>query len=195
MKIVEKIILATINFDVFLLQKIFQKISNIFQKATGLTCFFLAKTSILITWATMTISFVAVPNANFFLHVFLFIGSLVYLLLAWLLISSWDEKEELLATKRVMNPSAIGGFPIRIMGWFVIIPIFVFAKGKALESYQVSLGYLKISYIFVVVYLYFASCTPLPPGKSLIKKLVDSLSKLFGRMTPVLCPADTPPKS
>jgi hypothetical protein len=189
-KIIDKIILVGIHIDVFLLDKIFQRISNFFQKKTGLTCFFLAKTSVLVTWSTMVISIFAIPNINFLLRIFFTICSLIYLLIIWALISSWDEREEILAAKgNVMNPMAITGHPIRMMALSNVILVSLLMRGKGWQSYLVSSRYLKICFIFVMIYLYFASCTPLPPGKSRIRKWIEYLGNMFAKKSPVLCPA------
>jgi hypothetical protein len=191
MKIIEKIILVAIDIDVFLLEKVFQKISNFFQRTTGLTCFFLAKSAVLVTWSAMVISIFAIPNINFLLRAFFIICSFIYILIIWALVSSWDEREKILTARpNFMNPAAITFSPIRMLALFNFFLTLLFMRGEVWQPYLISSRYLKICFVFIVIYCYFASCTPLPPGKSRIRKWIESLGNMFVKKSPVLRPAE-----
>lgn len=191
MKVIKKIILIAIEIDVFLLEKIFQRISNFFQKVTGLTCFFLAKVSAIGTWSAMVVSIYSIPDINLWLRIFLMICSVFYLLIVWFLIDLWDRREKELAEKEgVRNPAAIIWFEVRVLSWLFLVLLFIATTRQRDSQWYISFLYLRISMAFVVLYAYFASCTPLPPCKSLIQKFIDLL---LGQ-TPDLCPDEMPPK-
>jgi len=180
MKIIEKIILVALGIDDILLDKIFQRISNFFQRTTGLTCFFLAKIAIVASWSAMVIWIFTLPDLHYLLRILLAICSLIYLLIVWVHLNAYDEKEDALSSRvNVMNSSVITDFPIRMLAWFFLITTSISSEGR--QPYLISSRYLRICLVFVVVYLYFASCTPLPPGKSRIRKWLESLGNMFSK--------------
>lgn len=174
--------------DAFLLEKVFQKFSNFFQKTTGKTCFFLAKIAIILSSSFMIISVVAIPDKNF-LPLLIFLA-LVYACIIWCLTNLIDSKERrIFKSGAFVNHGKLALFPLRLLSWFLLLLEIIICRGKGWEKHMTSARYLQICAAFFICWVYFSSCTPQSPGKSRIKEWVKSLGKFFSKKRLALCPA------
>jgi magnesium-transporting ATPase (P-type) len=176
--------------DAFILEKIFQRFSNLFQRMTGKNCFFLAKTFFILASTLFGLALII------FFTLYRDTGLLFSLTFAsgvWVFMgeaNALGRKENDISDnpKCYMNEAAETGFIPRMIYWVCLL--FSFCLTIATKECKVSFAAMAIAYIFGVIAIYFASCTPLPPGKSLIKKLIESVGKLFSKKSFVPCPAN-----
>lgn len=167
--------------------KVFQKFSNFFQKATGKTCFFLARICFILCSALFGLSFLVF--ASFHKDGALAALSLISICCFLSIASDIQKKEDGLGSEEHFANEALETLSLfRISIVFFIFIFFLLStafKGERTAGLRV----LKISYLFMIAGLYFVSCTPLPRGKSRIREWIESLSKLFGKKSLSLCPA------
>jgi uncharacterized membrane protein len=162
--------------DSFLLEKVFQKFSDFFQMATGMTCFFLAKIAIILSFASWVIFVISDPDDNpYLLIISLFTLYLAYN--AWKLTAIADVAEwQMNEGRRMKNPAALALFPLRFLS-LLIFPLSLIGalslRGHDGWISDLRLLYLTAFVMFEVIWIYFFSCTPLPPGESKVKQWLE----------------------
>lgn len=166
--------------DSFLLEKVFQKFSNFFQRMTGKTCFFLARALFLIAavfcgmivlWVTF-----ASKDTDYYVMFLCFLG--IFLFFSDVNEMQGREKdfEENIEAAKNRDTELLLLFRRLSHGAIALFAVFLFptATEKGREFALL---------LFVIVFLasslgnYFASCTPLPPGKSRIREWIGNLGK------------------
>lgn len=162
--------------DSFLLEKVFQNFSDFFQMATGMTCFFLAKIAIILSFVSWVIHMISDPGDNPYLLFFFSLFTLYLAYNAWQLtviadVAEWQMNEG----RRMKNPAALALFPPRFLS-LLIFPLSLIGalslRGHGWASDQ-RLLYLNVFVMFGVIWIYFFSCTPLPPGEKKAKQWLE----------------------
>lgn len=170
------------KIDGWLIDKIFQPISNKLQRLTGRDCFSLAKAILILIFPLLAIG-TALSSAH--LSIYLMLG-LSVLGTIYLAIPKLKRKFE---HTGCMNPERINGLSrfLRIINIIVTSRVsFLVATTNDREWVVVLLiGWANVAS------LYFLACTPLPPCKSWAGKL---LEKLKAAVSGIATPAPEPVK-
>lgn len=169
------------KFDDFLLDGIFQKISNSIQKLTGKSCFSIAKYCFFISAV-----FAAYTSVSRLLsHESPRILDLIDVVVGLWFVFMQRQKE-----RRHVNESlqSVTGNIERLKFFWLrsictLDAIFLVWHYSMRSTNQ--MFFREVDYIAFAVALYFSACSPLPPAKSLIKMWLES----FGQR-PVLAPIE-----
>lgn len=157
--------------DNFLVDRIFQKFSNSFQKLTGKSCFFISG---LFYYLISIMFFILAATALVCLKGFVgvlgsvpsFFVALIFFALGYHI--KKEEKIFYLAAASSLNLNKVLLEPLRIL-LLLIFPLYVYglANGKIPWPFFVF-------FVFFGLAIYFASCIPLPPCKSKIRVWLES---------------------
>jgi hypothetical protein len=170
--------------DEYIVDRIFQKISDRFQKLTGKSCFFLSQMCwIIAACFEIHLLFIEMSNPkNNVADSFLFRGlaAFVYLLNAFF--AHDKDKNFALRSERMANFDRVMLREFRsivtIVFVLIIIPKWVlFVKaGKPITSSNIIGDLICIS---IMAAFYFNACLPLPPSKSKVREWLESTKKFF----------------
>ncbi len=167
------------NLDSYLIDKIFQRFAHWWQELTGLTNFWIAKwmyvctailaTFLLIVWAVLT------NMPTFFNSIVYLILTLVFILMIHgIFILEMKDKEFTKKHSGVINEGRINGVGRRVLGLIVTVIFLINFLYFFMDNIKLLLEIFTITYFFLQVCyfigVYFEDCTPLPPGKSKLKK-------------------------
>jgi hypothetical protein len=164
------------RIDDFLMDKVYQKISNKFQVLTGRTCFSLERyrlTGLAIIYTLLTFtSFGEVKKYTADGFIIFMVVILISLLLFKIYESHKEEKLFDDITKDTLNIKRITLFYSRVVSlinWslYLIFPILNIIE-REIYDFTISL----LLPIFWVSSVYFECCTPLPPCKSKAKEWI-----------------------
>ena len=182
------------RIDCILIDKVFQPISNKFQRLTGRTCFFLAKTFFSLSCGSVIAMVIFHSNLIITSYFPLF---LIMVLLAGILLILLNRKIKKIpsdmdfflsgqANLYRIDPAA---FMARcantlVMIFFIALDIYLYRKMIRVNIYfDVYLVVLWIAH-------YLLACTPLPPQKSWVRKLLEKFKLAEkGITSPVAVPA------
>ncbi len=179
------------RLDDFLLEKVFQKISDNFQKATGKNCLFLARILVLISIALdFIIGFIIIAISWYDP-----LNLLVLLLLTRTILANFkhlknmQDREEretkvLSSSAEVANVKKLLFKPLRIFSlannilfdmFFIVFDVINTTLLRSMEN-KLTLFMLvaNLSLSCHTASIYFSCCTPLPPCKSKIKAFLTS---------------------
>ncbi len=179
-----------IDFDNWLLE-IHEGLSNRVQRLIGLDCFFLARACIVCaTIATAGIFVYLFLHGDLDLPFFIIAVALVAFVSLFYIFTriSQDEKRTLRAMRDgLKNPRAIEGQGRRIstmisstqiaVGSSTTVIIFR-GKSSLTEIFEAVCAMLVV-FLLIFIAEYFRACTPLPPGRSSLKKWIDMLKAAF----------------
>jgi len=175
--------------DDFLIDRIFEKFSHKFQVATGKTCYYLAKICHILVAATISclcIMYVQDPH-NLISQK---IGSILLCIAVIVQEMYWSNKydnkdrEHLDSKEKTMNSARLElrRFRLIFVGLFLIVGWFYI---PAIKTLYIKDYLVWISILLQVIYLYFHSCTPLPPCTSkILSKLKVASSKIQNFLFP-----------
>lgn len=174
--------------DGFILDKIFQRVSDFFQKTTGKTCFFLARIVFILSASILALVVISkiylYKDSGFMMVGFIFFVPAIALCLETAGYIQSEEKEFFDGDRgeQMANSLRIRLFPVRVFIWFWDIYLFSLMYGEYADCPLAAIcfhGY----YLSLTVSIYLASCNPLPPGKSKIGEWVKALRERMARKT------------
>lgn len=164
------------EIDKFLLGKVFQPLSERIQDWTGLTCFRVARILNLCTFITLLCLCI------FLVVVLPFIAFKIMISSAFLIAYGLPLLVNLLMAKKYEaicksmaqhgNPAVIEFLMYRKKCVVIFILIFL---GNFIPNTGILMATISVYHFFDLLFMYFLSCTPKPPRKSKVKKLVESV--------------------
>ena len=167
--------------------------SHKFQILTGKNCFFLARMMLVIA---ICISFVGIycsykDETKFVGLVIACTGYGVIILFSSFLIYSFKIKEKIymeLLKRGFRNPEALDR--TRIINFLSVLYLSISCPFACynIPAHPVFLIFMPVAMIFVIISLYFISCTPLPPATSKVKQWINSFKEVVSN---VLAPEPT----
>lgn len=180
-----------IDPDIWLLDRVFQRISDWFQKLVGKDNFFLARCFLGI-WVISLYIPILLTLGSVFAKIFLLlvIGAFAAFLLSLIQKSEQNtRRNSKTESTTCFNPSRQSLKIYRLFGlifWLYDFLEFIAEIAHGIGSMaKVQFLLCGISYLSL---LYFASCTPKPPGENLLKKFLGHLRDLLSP-EPVATPA------
>jgi len=162
--------------DKFLLHKVFEPISYWFQRQFGWDCFSLANFfRVLISLCALCLSVFSFQGEKYPQGVFQFSGAVIY----FFFVGNWMEE----VSTKVRGRGFRNHLEISTMMFFLRI-IFTYRSlmviGSLISSIYMARPSRFIDNIFVLcmwLFIYFLSCTPLPPSEGKFQKWFKSLLK------------------
>lgn len=162
--------------DVWLFAR-FEKFAHRWQRLTGLTCFWLFRCSFALSYVAMcadTLSGVSSYADGRIVYVVMNTIAYAVVWVRFRIVITYVERT--LKAGATRNPVESVGRPIRSS--LLIVESFMM-----LSALELSQGMFALHIICFVSALYFVSCTPLPPSKSTVRKLVEKgLAALSGAL-------------
>lgn len=179
--------------DGFVLKHI-TKFSHWFQRLTGKTCYFLAKTMFL-----MVVSVFIISACNYWIRVLYFKSLFLDVVVAPICIWFWKDHiymmdksdEHLFGGNRTKLLNVWMIMPLARTIGLIISPLSFFGLRNA---YFAEKGFwlFNINYELVVIYMtlgaYFASVDPLSPGVSKVREWIESFNAGFRKLQPLRPP-------
>ncbi len=158
-----------VSLDLLVLEK-FERFADRFQIWTGKDCFFLAKSFLFLNMFLLLFRAVFIDRVNIasFLALFFLIILIMYFYLVLIELSKNEAYESL--KNGLHNPFKVSGFFLRVGHLIFLIFFLAFSKYASL--------FFFLFYIFLVAEVYFASCTPLPPRKSKLRRIFSKKKKI-----------------
>ena len=162
-------------FDQFLIEVIFERFAHWFQRLTGKTCFWMARFSMCVLFVTIGIdigvSLCQYKAADLLMNVI--VGGFLISVIPGAI-----QKVERKVVPGVRNYLAIATWPVLIRSYSVITLMLNLIFFPALQKPPTG----QVGYLALIMTIYFMSCTPLPPGKSKIKKWLESASQKWNSL-------------
>jgi hypothetical protein len=181
--------------DVFLIDNVFQKISDKWQKLAGKNCFWLAKMFCIFAVCSFIVTFYvgfstfSSPYVKGSFIVVMFLEGIGGTLRIFLLGIKEKMAEKNSSDKIFYNTKRENGRTSRLLDvvvniWFVIL---------ATATHDIVMVLFATSFVLSCITEYFESCMPLPPHKSKIRQWIEKGKDVFNKiLVPISNPAPIP---